>query len=101
MVEGGWIGVGGDGVVEVGYEAGNAASQEGEMSESVGVVDGLQPMGPGAVHVDEGFEVSPGEALVEDEGPEGVGEQAAGTVGIAPVDTGGGDGVAGGAAHGR
>ena len=41
-----------------------------------------------------------GEAQVEYKGYEGVGEQAAGTVGIVPVDAGGGDGVAGGAAHG-
>ena len=95
LLEGRRFGFGGDGIVEVGDEARDAAAQEGEVAQGRGMIHGVRPRGPHGVHVVEGVQVSGREAQVENYAPEGVGKQTLGTMGIMPMDGGGGGSVAG------
>ena len=101
LVEGGWIWVGVDGVVEVGHHAGNATARRVELPEGDGWFDGDEPGSVELVHFREGAQVRLGKALIEYDAFQGVGEVVAGTMGKMPVDAGGGYGVAGGPAEGR
>ncbi len=90
---------GGDGVVEVGYEVGDAASQPDKFVGGRGAMSGFGRPGSDGPHLGESFQVAVPQVMIENDAPEGVGLQARGPVGMIPMDGGGDDGVGGGTAQ--
>ena len=99
LVEGRRVGIVGDGAIEVIGEAAHAAMEPVQDKQSGTAVEGIEEIGRDGVHLGKGLEVAQLKAPLDDDAAEGSGEPALGMGTEVPVQSGGGDGVAGGAAQ--
>ena len=98
LVEGSRIGMLGDGAIEVIGEAAHAAMEPVQDAQGGRAVEGIEKIRRDGVHLGEGLEVARWKTLLDDDATEGNGKPAFGIGTEMPVGSGGGHGVAGGAA---
>ena len=99
VLKGSRFGVVGDGAIEVIGEATHATMEPGQNEQGGTAVDGIEKFGRDGVHLGEGLEVARWETSLVGDAAEGVDKPAFGIGTETPVRSGGGHGVAGGAAQ--